>query len=174
MLTGAVIPVTTAVGADWALADPSPFVAVSSTRRVRADVVGLDDVGLSRRRRRSDVQPPPVASQRCHASAKVIGGVPVHEPGTAVSVSPTTAVPVMAGGVVLDGVAVERASAPALRSAATVTAAASTALDGNVQRRARATRTGRFSSDMVDSSWLRLSPLTSTHAVHVRIRTRPR
>ena len=26
------------------------------------------------------------------------------------------------------------------------------------------TRTGRFSSDMVDSSWLRLSPLTSTHA----------
>ena len=41
VLTGAVIPVTTAVGADWALADPSPFVAVSSTRRVRADVGGL-------------------------------------------------------------------------------------------------------------------------------------
>ena len=95
----------------------------------------------------------------------MIGGVPVHEPGTAVSVSPTTAVPVTAGGVVLDGVAVERASAPALSRAATVTAAASTALDGNVQRRARATRIGRFSSDMVDSSWLRLSPLTSTHAV---------
>ena len=120
------------------------------------------------------MQPPPAASQRCHASAKAIGGVPVHEPGTAVSVSPTTAVPVMAGGVVLDGAAVERASAPALSRAATVTAAASTALDGNVQRRARATRAGRFSSDMVDSSWLRLSPLTSTHAVHVRIRTRPR
>ena len=103
-----------------------------------------------------------------------MGGVPVHEPETAVSFSPTTATPVMAGGVVLEGIAVERASAPALRSAATATAAARTALDRNVQRRARTTDTGRFSSDMVDSSWSRLSPLTSPHAKHVRIGTRPR
>ena len=34
VLTGAEIPVTTAVGADCALADPSAFVAVSSTRSV--------------------------------------------------------------------------------------------------------------------------------------------
>ncbi len=96
-------------------------------------------------------QPAPAASHRSHAKAKVIGGVPVHEPGTAVSVSFRTAVPVTAGGVVFEGVAVERASAPALRSAATPTAAASTALDRNVQRRARTPLTGRLSSDMVDS-----------------------
>ena len=36
VLTGAVTPVTTAVGGDWTPTDPSPFVAVSSTRSVES------------------------------------------------------------------------------------------------------------------------------------------
>ena len=45
----------------------------------------------------------PLESQRRHWYAKVIGWVPLHAPGLAVSVCPTVAVPEIVGGDVLPG-----------------------------------------------------------------------
>ena len=108
VFTGAVCAVTTAVWADWALVAPSGFVAVSSTRSVEPTSPGAT-TWVCPVSPAIAAQPAPTASQRSHASAKPIGGVPVQEPETAVSVSPETAVPLMVGGDALAGVA---ASAP--------------------------------------------------------------
>ncbi len=150
MFTGAVCAVTTAVWSDWALDEPSAFVAVSSTRSVEPTSPGAT-TWVCPVSPAIAAQPAPTASQRSHASAKPIGGVPVQEPETAVSVSPETAVPLMVGGDALDGVAAERASAPALRAAMAAAPTTSAPLDLNAKRRARRTLSGRCGSDMVDS-----------------------
>src|SRR5581483_8175093 len=95
---------TTAVGADVAVVDPLAFVAVTRTRRVwptsalTTTYVPADAPGMS-------VHAPPNRSQRRHWNEKVIVPGPVHVPGLAVSVCPSSGVPVTKGGFVLLGAA---------------------------------------------------------------------
>ncbi len=150
VFTGVVWAVTRAVGADCAFAEPSPLVAVTSTRSVEPTSPALTtwvwDVSPI------GAQEPPPASHRCHANAYEMVGVPVHEPVVAVSVSPETAVPVIVGGSELDGTAAELASAPVDNSAADAASATMSSASTVKARRflARAARR-RMASDMVDS-----------------------
>jgi len=88
--------VTTAVGAEKAVADPSAFVAVTATRTVEPwsalDSRYVPDVapGIA-------AQLVPEAEQRCHWKAKA-DGLPVQPPVVAESDWPTCGVPVTTGG----------------------------------------------------------------------------
>jgi hypothetical protein len=113
---------------ELAVAEPTEFVAVTTTRSVEptsaADAAYEEPVAPA-----TSEQPEPVESQRCHWYAYAIGAEPVHVPGDAVSVCPSCAVPVIdgavefaggAGGGVTTAVAAEAAvAAPPLFEAVT-------------------------------------------------------
>ena len=65
------------------------------------------------------VQLPPVASQRCHWSLKLIGWVPVHVPWLTVSVAPSFVVPMIVGAAVFFGAWPVAAATPVGRDVAT-------------------------------------------------------
>ena len=93
---GCGLPVTTAVAGDVASVLPPGPVAVTTTRMVEPtsaatrSYVGPVAPGMS-------TQAAPVASQRCHWRVRVIGPLPVQVPSSAVSVSSSRGVPVIAG-----------------------------------------------------------------------------
>jgi hypothetical protein len=92
---------TTAVACDVA-DDESAFDAVTTTRRVEPTSPELTAYAAVVAPRMF-VQLLPPASQRRHWYAYEIGCVPVHAPGSAVSVFPSCAMPVIVGGDVFDG-----------------------------------------------------------------------
>jgi len=93
---------TTAVGTEVAWVEPSALRAVTRTRSVllrsgdeSSYVFPVAPLMLE--------QLPPVRLHRRHWYANVIGSVPVHLPGSAVSVEPTVGVPEIVGGSVFVG-----------------------------------------------------------------------
>src|SRR5213076_1575259 len=88
---------TTAVGTDVAWLDPSEFFAVTRTRIVLPTSTPFSVYVLSLAPPMFE-QLPPVASQRRHWYAKLIGAVPFHWPGLAVTTLPSCGVPEMVGG----------------------------------------------------------------------------
>jgi hypothetical protein len=95
-------PGTAAVAAEEADADPTEFVAVTATTSVEPASADATRYVVA-------VAPPmftheaPDPSQRRHWYAYAIGCVPVHVPATAVSVWPTSGVPLIVGGAVFVG-----------------------------------------------------------------------
>jgi len=100
-------PTTTAVGFDAAVREPSAFIAVTRTR-IREPTSALVSRYLSPVAPEMIVQlppsgSPPSAPQRTHWNAYEIGLVPVHVPRAALSLTPCSARPLIAGSAVFDG-----------------------------------------------------------------------
>jgi hypothetical protein len=122
--------VTTGVGTDVELSDPSALVAVTTTRSVFSRSTGLSTYSLLVAPL-IDEQLPPFWSQRRHWYANAVG-LFVHRPTFATSVTPTSALPEIVGGSWFAGraelaaepsVAAPRvAAATAVRAAAAATA----------------------------------------------------
>jgi hypothetical protein len=114
-VTGALgAAVTTADGTDVAEDEPLAFRAGTRTRSVlsmstvfRVYVLSVAPVMVE--------QLPPSLSHRDHRNANVIGWVPSHVPGEAVSADPSRAVPLTVGGAVLVGAAVAAAPPEAVK-----------------------------------------------------------
>ena len=125
VLTGADDDVTLPVASDCTTLEPAPFVAVTWTRRVEptsSEVIArVAPVAPG-----TSEQLAPASLQRRHWYANVIGASPDQEPELAVSVAPSSGVPVMAGAAVFaGGVAVERACAePLVKTVDTASVAA--------------------------------------------------
>jgi hypothetical protein len=93
---------TVAVASDVALAGPTAFVAVTTTRIVEpasAEVSWYDWLPAPA----MSLHGEPLTSQRRHWYVNVIGGVPFQVPFEAVSVWPSCGVPSIVGGAVFDG-----------------------------------------------------------------------
>src|SRR6516225_1147192 len=88
---------TTAVGTDVDEFDPSVFLAVTWTRSVLPASTDFRTYVLSVAPL-IDEQLPPFSSHRRQSYVNEIGVAPFHLPGSAVSVWPTVAVPVIVGG----------------------------------------------------------------------------
>jgi len=94
----------TAVGADVAVSVPIEFRAVTPTRRL-APTSGCLVAYVRAVAPDIDEQLFPLRSQRRHWYLYVMGAVPDHVPGLAVSVSPMTGEPAIVGRLVLRGLA---------------------------------------------------------------------
>ena len=93
---------TTPVCNDVTDALPDAFVPVSTTRMV-APASPLASTYVVAVAPEISAQLLPAASQRCHWCVSVGAGFPLHVPAFAVSVWPTTAVPLIVGSTVFDG-----------------------------------------------------------------------
>ena len=110
-------PWMTALGADVAVLEPVACVAVTTTLSVRPTSADVKRYVCAVAPTMLE-QPPPFWSQRCHWYANVIGPVPDHEPGLAVSVSPSRGVPEIVGGDVFEGPYCCSAAVPAVPASA--------------------------------------------------------
>src|SRR3954447_1997810 len=126
---------TTAVGTDVATAVPSALCAVTRTRSVLLRS-GDESSYVFPVAPLMFEQLPPVRLQRRHWYVNVIGSVPVHLPGSAVSVEPMAGVPEIVGGDVFVGLTWAAAFPVSGPLSATAPNAASAASDA-----ATATRT---------------------------------
>src|SRR5215217_5006442 len=93
---------TRGVGSDVAVSSPAALRAVTTTRRRSSTSVAVATY-LPSVAPAIGPQLSPRTSQRSHRYAKVISGVPVHAPVSAVSVSPARGAPVIPGRSVLRG-----------------------------------------------------------------------
>ena len=125
--------ITTAVGTDVSEPEPSAFLAVTRTR----SVCPTSALRKSYRRRSAPLIPaqlPPFLSQRWYWYEYDVG-LPVQSPWSAVRVDPSCAVPLIVGGVVLLGAALDAARPrPAVPKTAPI-ATAETAMSSAVATR---------------------------------------
>ena len=96
------IPATTGVGADSAVLEPAPFVAITSTTSVDPTSAETSVYADAVAPAMFEQLVPPLV-QRRHWKAYEIGAVPVQAPVDAVSVCPSVAVPEIVGGAVFAG-----------------------------------------------------------------------
>src|SRR6185312_521972 len=124
---------TTPVGTEVDVPEPSAFFAVTRTR----SVCPTSALRRSYRRRSAPLIPaqlPPFLSQRWYWYEYEVG-LPVHWPWSAVRVDPSCAVPLIVGGVVLVGAALDAARPrPAVPNTAPITTAATAMSDAVATR----------------------------------------
>jgi hypothetical protein len=139
------------VAFDAALAEPSPFVAVTRTR-IRASTSAaatmyLEVVAPPMAAQSEPSGLPPSRGQRSHWKAK-LDGSPVHDPVLAVSVAPTDADPVMRGSAVFAGASCVLAPPPPGRARTVAADASAAAASVQIKVNLRVVRIARVLSSI--------------------------